>query len=125
MVAKLSGATQRAILLTLSVHEELITADLARLIGRTHDATHASLLLLRAHRLVYVARYVTTPGRGRESMVWSLGDQPDAQRPDYGGEHRRHKQRLSSRRTYLKRALRKQGPSPWAGLVPIVQRRAA
>ncbi|CAB4126996.1 hypothetical protein UFOVP254_18 [uncultured Caudovirales phage] len=123
MVAKLSGATQRAILDTLAVHEELTTADLARLIGKRHDTTHSSLLTLRDHRLAYIKAYVTTPGPGRESMVWALGDKPDARRPNYRGEHIKSSRRNIARRYYLKKALKRDGVTPWTGLLPVVNRK--
>jgi len=123
MVAKLSGATQRAILETLAVHEELTTAELSRLIGKRHDTVHSSLLLLRDQHAVYIKTYITTAGKGRESRVWALGDQPDATRPNYAGSHRRRLQRESSRRSYLKRALKRDGVNPWTGLLPVVERK--
>lgn len=125
MVAKLSGATQRAIIDTLEVHEELTTADLALLIGKSHCATHSALLSLRDYRLAYVKGYITTPGPGRESMVWALGNRPDAPRPDYGGEYLKESRREIARRYYLKKALKRDGVNPWTGLLPIVERKVA
>lgn len=123
MVARLSGATQRAIIETLIVHEELTTADLARLIGKSHDSTHSSLLTLREQGLAYVKAYITTPGPGRESMVWALGDKPDARRPNYRGEHLKSSRRNIGRRYYLKKALKRDGVTPWTGLLPVVNRK--
>jgi predicted ArsR family transcriptional regulator len=123
MVAKLSGPTQNLILETLAVHEELTAAELARLINKKHDAAHSGLISLHEAGLVYVQAYITTPGPGRESRVWALGNEPDAKRPNYKGSHLKKSRRDISRRYYLKRALKRDGVTPWSGLIPIVERK--
>ena len=71
---------------------------------------------LRALNIVHVSGYAFAKS-GRESVIWSLGNKPDAPRPDFKGERRKEQQRKAQRIYSMKKKLRKIGPSPWAGLM--------
>ena len=115
MPAELTGATQTLIINTLSFHKSLTTKEIAEVTKKKHATIKSCISKLRALNMLYICGYEFSK-KNRESVIWALGSRPDAKRPDFG-ERKKIRHRKAQHTYYMKKKLKKIGPSPWAELL--------